>query len=191
MRPRRKRRSGSVTAISKRAALVALVGAGRGVRIAAAIERGEREIDLAGACGAEQRRVEIGAVDAGGELRSAACACDGAGFARARSRLRARRASTSTARRLRLTMHEMRERHDDDRIERERDDAEFARQIAAETGQCERAERDREQRECGRQSVGEEDVVRAGQMARERERAAQRAEAATSRVLRSGTHRPR
>ncbi len=52
----------------QRAALIALVWAGCRVRIAAAIERREREIDLAGARGAEQRRVEIGAVDAGGEI---------------------------------------------------------------------------------------------------------------------------
>ena len=79
----------------QRAALVALIGAGRGVRIAAAIERGEREIDLAGAGGAEQRRVEIGAVDAGGEIglrraiaasvRVAFASCAGARGARRRA----------------------------------------------------------------------------------------------------------
>ena len=81
----------------QRAALVALIGAGRGVRIAAAIERREREIDLARARGAEQRRVEIGAVDAGGEIgRGGVAAFSGCAFrAGARgARRRARRAGS-------------------------------------------------------------------------------------------------
>ncbi len=159
----------------KRAALVALIRSRHGVRISAAIERGEREIDLAGACGAEQRRVEIGAVDAGGELRSAACACDGAGFHARVALARAARIDEQGAQAA-IDDQQVRERNDEDCIQRERDDAEFARQVAAETGQCERTERDREQRDCGRQAVREEHVVRGRQMPRERERAAQRAE---------------
>ena len=70
----------------------------------------------------------------------------------------------------------MRHRHEDQCIEHERSDAEFARQITAEPGECERAHDDRKESETTRQAVDEKHVVRAGEMTCERERSTQRAE---------------
>ena len=157
----------------QRAALVALVRAGRRVGIAAAIERRESEIDLAGTRGAEQRRVEIGSIDAGGEIG----ALD-VGHIHARAPRTAARATGVRKHRTQTSIdeNEMCYRHEDDRVQRERNDTEFARQVAAEPGECERADDDREESEAARQAIDKKHVVRAGEMTRERERSTQRAE---------------
>ena len=154
-------------------ALVALVGSWQRIRVATALKRRQREADLRGVRGAQQRCIEFGASDAGrqrwGFLRSGRFRRADNFFTGVPRAARVRQQRTEAA----VQEQAMRQRRENERIQRERRNAHIAGEEAAESGQQQGANRQQQKPDAGGQSVAEEQFVLASEVTRECERAAQ------------------